>query len=324
MNRFKAWPRSVKIALILLGLGLLYGLGHMLVIYTEDAYITVDSVPVASQVEGRVIAIQVRNNDVVKQGQALLEIDPTSLRLSKEIAAGNLDDAKKALPVLYSQMNEVGAEIKSEQAHLAFLQQTQTRYQSLFGSGVLARQDLDNINSQVLVNQALLNKAEASSMTLQKNIQRQKAAIILMQKQLDLAQYNLTQTSILAKQDGVVTSFNTYVGAYLKVGEPLFTLVTSQNWRVIANIKEYALNTLKPGQKVWIYLSSSPLHFYRGTIHSIAAGVARSQDQTQALEYVDPTVDWIRYDYRFPVTIYFDELPPQLHMGEDARVWIFR
>jgi multidrug efflux system membrane fusion protein len=324
MKKWNAYPRSIRTVFILVALGILYWILQYFVVYTEDAYVTVDSVPVASQVEGRVVAIHVRNNDTVKAGEPLLEIDPTSLGLSKEIAASNLDDAQRQVPVLRSQIDEVDAEIKSEKAHLVFLQKTQTRYQSLFSSGVLARQDLDNINSQVLVSQALLNKSEASRVTLEKNIERQKAQIVLMQKQLALAHYNLTQTAIVAKQDGVVTSFNTYVGAYLKVGEPLFTLVTHQNWRVIANIKEYNLQDVKPGEKVWIYLSSHPLHLYRGTVHSIARGVARAQGAAGSLEYVDPTVDWIRYDYRFPVTLYFDDAPSHLYMGADARVWIFK
>ena len=324
MKKIQALPRSIKTLIILVFIVILYWVIQSFIIYTEDAYLTVDSVPVASQVEGRVIAIHVRNNDAVTAGEPLLEIDPTSLSLSKEIAAGNLKDAQETLPVLNAQIKETDADLQSEQAHLGFLKKTQQRYQSLFGSGVLARQDLDNIDSQVLVSEARLSKVTATRLTLEKTVQRQLTNITLMQNQLALAQYNLTQTSVLANQAGVITSFNTYVGAYLKIGEPLFTLVTNQNWRVIANVKEYDLHEMHPGQKVWIYLSSSPMHFYRGTIHSIARGVARSQDMSGSLEYVDPTIDWIRYDYRFPVTIYFDHLPAHLYMGADARIWVFK
>ena len=324
MRKFQVLPRSIKTLIVLVFIGILYWIAQSFVIYTEDAYVTVDSVPVASQVEGRVVAIHVQNDQAVTAGEPLLEIDPTSLSLTQEIAAGNLKDAQETLLVLNSQIKEIDADIQSEKAHLVFLQKTQERYQSLFKSGVLARQDLDDINSQVLVNQALLNKAQATRMTLEKKIQRQLTSITLMQSQLALAKYNLTQTSVLANQAGVITSFNTYVGAYLNVGEPLFTLVTHQNWRVIANVKEYNLQSMHVGQKVWIYLSSSPMHVYRGTIHSIAQGVARSQNMTRSLEYVDPTIDWIRYDYRFPVTIYFNHLPKHLYMGADARIWIFK
>ncbi len=320
---FKRWPRVVKVLSVLLVCALLYWIVQNRVVYTEDAYVKVDSIPVASQVEGRVIAIYVRNNDVVKAGEPLLKIDPTPFVLARDIAAGNLANAQKTLPILTAQIQASEADIASNQAQLTFLLTTQRRDQSLFRAGVVSKQDLDNIDSQVLVSEAALTRSRAMVLTLQKTYQRQLTNIGLMNSQLGLAQYNLDQTTVVAGAAGVITSFDTYVGAYLKVGDPLFTLVSNQNWRVVANIKEYDLPDVRVGQKVWIYVGSSPMHLYRGTVHSIARGVARSAAATRPLEYVDPTVDWIRYDYRFPVTIYFDHSPAHLYMGADARIWIF-
>ena len=107
MRKFQVLPRSIKTLIVLVFIGILYWIAQSFVIYTEDAYVTVDSVPVASQVEGRVVAIHVQNDQAVTAGEPLLEIDPTSLSLTQEIAAGNLKDAQETLLVLNSQIKEI-------------------------------------------------------------------------------------------------------------------------------------------------------------------------------------------------------------------------
>ncbi len=294
IKKIKILPRPVLVTLLIVALLLAYLIVQHFVIYTEDAFVKVDTMSTASEVEGRVTAVFVRDNDTVRQNEPLIQIDPTSLGLSRGVAVASLNEAKAAL--------------ESEQAHLIFLRLTQKRFHSLYQSGALPLQTVDDINSQVLVSEAAVHQQEAT--------------IALMKSRLGLAEYNLTQTQIVAKQSGVISSLNTYVGDYLKVGEPLFTIVSDNNWRIIANIKENRLADLHEGQKVIIYLSFHPFHFYTGHIQSIGRGVARSRDSAAALEYIDPTVDWIRYNYRFPVTITLDHPPADLYMGADARVWI--
>ena len=323
VQNLKKLPRWALVLLGVVVILIIYWIVRSLVIYTEDAYVTVDSVSVASQLQGRVVTVYVRNNQAVTAGQPLLDIDPTPFQLALSISQSNLLNAQKGLLVLTSQIAEADANIHADQAQLAYLQQTQTRDQKLIATGAITQDALDKINSEVAVQNAKLRKDQASKITLQNTYQQQLVVVQLMQHKVDLAQYDLTQTHLLASQAGTIASFRTYVGAYLNVGDPLFTLVTNSHWRVVANIKEYDLSHLYPGQTVWIYLSSHPFRLYRGQVHSIARGVARDDTPSGALEYVDPTVDWIRYDYRFPVTITFDSDLPTLYMGEDARIWIF-
>lgn len=324
IEKIKTLSRPFKLAFIVVLLLLLYFITTRFVIYTEDAFVKVDTVSTASEVEGRVTAVYVKDNDSVNQNQPLIQVDATVAGLSRDAAANSLNEAEKELPVLSSQMNETQADIASEHAHLAFLRLTQNRYQKLYRAGALPLQNVDDINSQVLVSEAVLRHQEAALMTLKKTYQQQEAHIALMKNNLGLAEYTLQQTQVVAKQTGVITSFNTYVGDYLKLGEPLFTIVSNDNWRIIANIKEYRLSDLHVGQKVIVYLSFHPFHLYTGHIQSIGKGVARDKDGASALQYIDPTVDWIRYDYRFPVTIVLTHPPKDLYFGADARVWILR
>jgi multidrug efflux system membrane fusion protein len=194
----------------------------------------------------------------------------------------------------------------------------------LFKDGVLAQQTLDDINAQVKMSEAALKKNQADLKTLEQTLTQQQSTIDSLSSRLALANYNLSQTSIAAQQDGLITSLNTYVGDYITVGKPLFTIVNNKNWRIIANMKEYHLHDIHPGQKVLISLNSEPFHFYWGTVQSIGRGIARNPTSQQALEYIDPVVDWVRYDYRFPVTIQFDNIPANLYMGEDVRVWVVK
>lgn len=301
-----------------------YGLFEYCFTYTEDAYVKVNTLSVAAETEGRVTAVYIKDNDSVTVGEPLIQIDPTTLGLSRAITERELKETQDSLPVLRSQMNEMTANIASQQARLQFLKTTEGRYQSLFSSGALPKQTLDDIHSQVNVTEAELRRAKAMLVTAQRLYEKQQTSVELIRSKLQLSDYTLSQTKIIANQSGTVTSLNTYVGDYLKVGEPLFTIVSNEDWRVIANIKESHLQKIRVGQAAWVYLSSHPFTLYRARIQSIGRGVARDQNKPGALQYIDPSIDWIRYDYRFPVTLILVHPPQDLYMGSDARVWITR
>lgn len=321
---FSLQPRTLKLLGVIIVIALLYGLTRLLLIYTADAYVKADTMTVATEVPGRVTQVWVQDNQTVAVGAPLLQLDNTALNFTVTMATDKLAAAEKGLLVIAAEITSAEATIRSEEAHLTYLQSTATRYQELFKDGALTQQNLEHINSQVLMSQAAVARHQADERTFKARYIEQEATISSLKAALQLAQYHLSQTTLHAEQAGTITSLNTYVGDYAKAGEPLFTIVNTAHWRVMANIKEGHLPAIHPGQRVLISLSSHPWELHWGKVVSIGRGVARSPVATGSLQYVDPTVDWIRYDYRFPVTIEFNHPPSTLYMGADARIWIVK
>src|ERR1035437_1930972 len=88
MERIKAHKKKITIALALIallgGLAFTYFYGRSR--STENAYINADVVNVASLVAGRVVAVPIKENEHVRKGDALFDIDPEPFAIALERA----------------------------------------------------------------------------------------------------------------------------------------------------------------------------------------------------------------------------------------------
>lgn len=90
-------------------------------------------------------------------------------------------------------------------------------------------------------------------------------------------------------------------------------------------MKEFWVGRIKPGQKVWILADLYPFTLMKGEVVSITNAVNRTNDQEKKLPYIEPTIDWIRLQYRFTVIIKITDKPKDavLRMGSSARVYVW-
>jgi multidrug efflux system membrane fusion protein len=128
------------------------------------------------------------------------------------------------------------------------------------------------------------------------------------------AEYDLKQTVMHAPFDGRVTNLNIAQGEYAATGRPLFTLIDTRTWYVIANFRETMLGDIGPGTAAEIYLMSDPRKRFAGTVHSIGFGVFPQDggSSTNGLPSVPRSINWVRVAQRFPVRIRVDAPPPDL------------
>jgi membrane fusion protein, multidrug efflux system len=137
---------------------------------------------------------------------------------------------------------------------------------------------------------------------------------------VDSAALDLERTRVVAPFDAYVTSLNISVGAYAHPGTPLFTLIDTRNWYVIANYRESKLKAIHIGDHVDVYLMSHPTRRFNGHVASIGFGVLPEDGEfTQGLPNIERTLNWVHLSSRFPVRIRVDD--PDAHlfrMGETA------
>ncbi|MDE1161978.1 MAG: efflux RND transporter periplasmic adaptor subunit [Acidobacteriaceae bacterium] len=130
---------------------------------------------------------------------------------------------------------------------------------------------------------------------------------------IEQARLNLAWCSVRAPFDGYVVNMNISQGAYAHPGTPMFTLVDTSMWWVLANYRESKLKRIKPGMHVQVYLMEHPDRRFDGVVDSIGRGVFPEDGATaNGLPNVDRTLNWVHLSARFPVRIRVTNPDPEM------------
>lgn len=127
------------------------------------------------------------------------------------------------------------------------------------------------------------------------------------------AELNLEWCQVRAPFDGYVVNMNISEGAYAHPGTPIFTLVDTSNWWVLANYRESKLKHIRTGDHVEVYLMEHPSRRFDGVIDSVGRGVFPEDGAvTNGFPNVDRTLNWVHLSARFPVRIRVTNPDPDL------------
>ena len=260
---------------------------------TDDAFIESYVTFVSPRVSGPVVKLLVKDNQRVKAGEVLLEIDPRDYQTLLDQAKA--DQQKAAV---------VAAQAIAERAKTDF-----GRYESVESQAV-SRSQLDLAKAQagsagaeveVAGNQA---KAAIAQVDLDRaNVATARAQVQQAQTRLEEAQLQLSYTEVAAPRDGRVTRRSVEQGAYVQTGQALLALVPDDLW-VVANFKETQLERMRPGQPVVIQVDAYPRHAFKGKLDSVQAG---SGALFSLLPPENAVGNYVKVVQRVPVKIIFDE-----------------
>ena len=121
---------------------------------------------------------------------------------------------------------------------------------------------------------------------------------------VDAARLDLERTRVVAPFNAYVTNMNISQGAYARPGAPMFTLIDTRTWYVIANYRESKLKAIHPGQHVDLFLMGHPDRRFDGVVESIGYGIFPEDGSVaQGLPNIERTLNWVHLSSRFPVRI---------------------
>ncbi|HVI97857.1 MAG TPA: HlyD family secretion protein [Sphingomonas sp.] len=319
--------RRLRTALLLLGplVLLLGGLAFYLhggrYETTDNAYLQSGQVSVSPNVAGRVIAVEVRNNQRVKKGDVLFRIDPAPYQAAVDEAEAALAGSRTDVASLRANYRQGQAELASAQDKLHYAEREAARQKELLAEGISSQNQYDqavlaaqNARSAI-VNARQANESVAAQLTgsVTAPVERQ-PAVARAQAALERAQLNLGYTVIRAAQDGIVTKVDQLqVGDYVTAGKPVFTLVGNRIW-VEANFKENQLRYMRLGQPATIEVDAFPDLELKGRLTSFSPGTGNS---FSVLPAENATGNWVKVVQRLPVEITIDNPPADvpLHAG---------
>jgi membrane fusion protein (multidrug efflux system) len=288
---------------------------------TDDAFIDTHTVQVSAQVAGRVNAVLVNDNQEVRAGQPLVELDPADFQAAlfqalanQESAQGQLAQAKAQLPVAQANLEQARAQVAVAQAAATNADINLHRDQMLERMGGLAvsHQQLDNDTATARSDAANLaaaqKKVAASEAQLALNktqIETAEAGVRAEAAQVAQARLNLSYTVIRASEAGHISNKTVALGNYIQVGQALMALVPDQVW-VTANYKETEIGEMRVGDPVAIYVDAYPGHVFHGQVQSFMAG---SGAAFSLLPPENATGNYVKVVQRVPVKILFDGDP---------------
>ena len=287
--------------------------------------------------EKRKIAAQ---HDAEDEARAGLRSSRTGIKTS----LSNVDMARAAV-------TRAQAAVSAAQAQLRYATNDRDRITPLLTKKYVTVDQVDQANTSVRVAQGNFDAAEAALV----QAQAQFTGAVLGQQQADAAasasaaklgeavhavdrietliaerpakaasvlnaRLDLERCRVVAPFDAYVTNMNISVGAYAHPGSPMFTLLDTRNWWVIANYRESKIKNIRSGMHVDVYLMSHPDRRFDGVVESIGHGVFPEDGAvTAGLPNIERTLNWVHLSTRFPVRIRIqDPDPALLRMGETA------
>ena len=247
---------------------------------TDDAAARANVVGIAPRVSGQTIKLNVQDNQAVRKGDVLFEIDPEDYRLT-------LEKAK--------------AELATVDRQLAQAQDTLHRMEPLLPHGFETAENVDKARTAVTTLQAQRDSAIAT---------------------INLEELHLSYCKVIAPFDGRVINLNISAGAHVTQGVPVFSLLDTTKWYVIAQFREAELRHMAPGSPVTVYLVSAPNQRFRGKVQGIGWAVKPEGEldlPPSGLPYVKRELNWVRVAQRFPVRIEVENPDQDLfRMGASA------
>lgn len=137
---------------------------------------------------------------------------------------------------------------------------------------------------------------------------------------VDSARLDLERCRVVAPFDAYVTNMNISEGAYAHSGSPMFTLIDTRTWWVVANYRESKVKNIRIGSPVDVYLMGHPDRKYRGVVESIGYGVFPEDGRVAAgLPEIERTLNWVHLSTRFPVRVRVEDPDPaEFRIGATA------
>ena len=297
-------------------------------ITTDNAYIKSEIVAVSSDIDGRVTAVHIRDNDYVEKGQLLFTLDsrPFQIKLSK--AEAKLNSIKLKLNAMRAEYTQYIAQEAEARNRVKYHKSEFARQEDLSNKGLGIKKELDQEKHE-------WEKSEQDLLVIKEKSRQALAELggsseikpadhpmyleaLTEEKEVRLM---LDYTEVRAQSSGIVSRMELETGEWVEQGESVFYLVGADKVWVEANLKETQLTKIKVGQKVEARLDAFPELSIAAYVAQISAATG---SEFMVLPAQNATGNWIKVVQRIPVRIEFEsgENLPDVRSGMTVSISI--
>ncbi|APS31269.1 multidrug efflux MFS transporter periplasmic adaptor subunit EmrA [Pectobacterium brasiliense] len=275
---------------------------------TDDAYVAGNQIQIMAQVSGSVTHVNVDNTDFVKQGQVLVELDPTDAQQAFERAKTGLANSVRQTHQLIINSKQYQANIELRQTELNKAQSDLSRREALGSANAIGREEVQHARDAVATAKAALEVARQQyqanqAMILDTPLEKQPA---IQQASVEMrdAWLALQRTKIVSPIDGYVSRRSVQIGARISSTSALMAVVPANHLWVDANFKETQLANMRIGQPATVIADIyGDDVVYQGKVVGLDMGTGSA---FSLLPAQNATGNWIKVVQRLPVRIEID------------------
>ncbi len=303
---------------------------------TDDAFIAAHVTSIAPQVPGRVARLLVQDNQEVRPGDVLVQIDPSHYQAKLDQERANLAAAQSRLEQAKAQSAADRAKVAQEKANVIAAEAEAKRATSdlkrylAVGRLGVSESQIDLASAQSRSSDAAVDAARDKELAAEAQVVLDKAGIQTSAAEVQKneaavrqAELDLSYTQVKAPEAGYVTHRTVEAGAYVQTGQSLLALVPHQVW-VVANFKETQLAHMRPGQPVEVSIDAYPKIKLKGQVDSIQRGSGAS---FSLLPPENASGNYVKVVQRVPVKIVLNDpsdgrhvLGPGMSVEPEVRV----
>jgi multidrug resistance efflux pump len=325
--------------------------------WTRDGQVRANVIQVTSRVSGPIVGLPIRDNQLVRAGDVLFEIDPRTYEAALEQARAQLDatgdnydalseqveSAKAQVEISSHSITQADATIKELDADIERSKAELERQRELLPKRATSVRSVERAEASHAVaiekrKAAVASRAQAEAALVQSKAQLAKARAGLgaagnanpqlrsARAAVRQAELNLEFTKVQAPVDGYVTNLNLRLGSQAVANQPALALVDVNSYWVHGYFREDTVANMRPGDRAIVTLMTYPDAPLEGRVDSLAWGIAQKDGSSgsELLPNVNPTFPWIRLAQRVPVRIHLDKVPEnvELRVGTTASVLV--
>jgi multidrug resistance efflux pump len=279
-------------------LGGLFMIGFILLImnynhpFTANARVYFATTPIIPDVKGRVVEVPVKNNELLKQGDVLFRIDPSTYEFEVAQRRAALAEAEENVKQLKSAYDNA---LASADAATAERDRAKKAFDRVKEGNEGARRrgnpepfsvaELENRRGGYLsaegTMKAALARAEQSRIVYQSQVDGVHTSVARLRADLRDAEYNLELTTVRAPGPGFVTQVALRPGMYVVPApfRPAMVFVHHDDRVLAAGFQQNALQRVRPGDEAEVAFDAVPGRIFKGKVARVLDAIATGQLQ---------------------------------------------
>lgn len=224
---------------------LIYWIGFLRYVSTDDASIECIHVSISSKIMGRISHLPVDEGDIIESGQLLVQLDDAELKAQEVQANASLNYAKQNL--MLSKIN------------LEKIEEDYKRTKAMYEKDFTSREEYDH---------AL--KAEETARTQYSIAQVQ---VETANAQLEIIKTQLLNTRINSSISGVIAEKKSMQGEVVQPGQSIFLVNNLKDIWITANFEETKIRFIHPDESVDINVDAYPNYKFKGKVIQIIKAI---------------------------------------------------
>jgi len=327
--------------------------------WTRDGQVCAQVIQITPRVSGPIVDLPIWDNQFVKAGELLFEIDPRTFEAALAQARAQLDQTGGDVEAIAKQVEAARAQVNASRASIEQAKSAIAQLEATIAKNKAEYERQKMMLPKRATSEKMVQRAQANhEVSLQQKISAQfglkqawaglaqsKAGLAQVQAQLvslgesnpqhraakaavRQAELNLEFTRVRAPVNGYVTNLSLRLGSQAVANQPVLALVDVNSYWIHGFFKENVITDIRAGDRAVVTLMTYPEMPLEGRVDSVGWGIAQQDGSTgvDLLPNIAPTFQWIRLAQRIPVRVHLTDVPKEikLRVGTTCSVLVMK